>query len=123
MFQDLCQIWQKKIETREPWFGLFPIPGGDGRSFQKLGPVRVQHFRRDEAGGSAAAIGGSALARERQFLAKFRQNVARFRLYRHRFLQENTRFAAFFKIYKIIYLKFLKFGNILQILQRLQIFC
>ena len=34
--------------------------------------------------------------------AKFRQNVARFRLYRHRFLQENTRFAAFFKIYQII---------------------
>ena len=33
--------------------------------------------------------------------AKFRQNVARFRLYRHRFLQENTRFAAFFKIYQI----------------------
>ena len=34
--------------------------------------------------------------------AKIRQNVARFRLYRHRFLQENTRFAAFFKIYQII---------------------
>ena len=33
-----------------------------------------------------------------QCLANFRQNVARFRLYRHRFLQENTRFAAFFKI-------------------------
>ena len=33
--------------------------------------------------------------------AKFQQNVARFRLYRHRFLQENTRFAAFFKLYKI----------------------
>ena len=31
--------------------------------------------------------------------AKFRQNVARFRLYRHRSLQLNTRFAAFFKIY------------------------
>ena len=43
--------------------------------------------------------------------AKFRQNVARFRLYRHRFLQENTRFAAFFKIYQIIKLKFLKFGK------------
>ena len=46
-----------------------------------------------------------------QFLAKFRQNVARFRLYRHRFLQENMRFAAFFKIYQIIKLKFLKFGK------------
>ena len=60
--------------------------------------------------------------RERR-LAKFRQNVARFRLYRHRFLQVNTRFAAFFKIYKIIKLKFLKFGTILQILRHLQIFC
>ena len=35
------------------------------------------------------------------FFAKFRQNVARFWLYRHRFLQENTRFAAFLKIYQI----------------------
>ena len=56
-------------------------------------------------------------------LAKFRQNVARFRLYRHRFLQVNMRFAAFFKIYKIIKLKFLKFGKILQILRHLQNFC
>ena len=56
--------------------------------------------------------------------AKFRQkfNVARFRLYRHRSLQLNTRFAAFFKIYQIIYLKMLKFVNILQILQHLQNF-
>ena len=54
--------------------------------------------------------------------AKFRQNVARFRLYRHRFLQENTRFAAFFKIYQILKLKFLKFGKILQISQNLQNF-
>ena len=30
-----------------------------------------------------------------------RQNVARFRLYRLRLLQENMRFAAFFKLYKI----------------------
>ena len=29
---------------------------------------------------------------------EFRQDVARFRLYRHRFLQVNARFAAFFKI-------------------------
>ena len=50
------------------------------------------------------------------------QNVARFRLYRHRFLQENMRFAAFFKIYQIITLK-LKFGKILQILRHLQNFC
>ena len=33
---------------------------------------------------------------------KFRQNVARFRLYRHRSLQANTRFSAFFKIYQTI---------------------
>ena len=50
-----------------------------------------------------------------QFLANFRQNVARFQLHRRRSLQENTCFAAFFKIYKIIKLKFLKFGKILQI--------
>ena len=56
------------------------------------------------------------------FLAKFRQNVARFRLYRHRFLQENTRFAAFFKIYQILKLKFLKFDKIFQILRHLQFF-
>ena len=41
-------------------------------------------------------------------LSKFRQNFARFRLYRHRFLQEHLRFAAFFKIYQIITLKFSK---------------
>ena len=52
-----------------------------------------------------------------QFLAKFRQNVARFRLYRHRFLQLNMRFAAFFKIYQILKLKFLKCDKILQHLQ------
>ena len=53
---------------------------------------------------------------------KFRQNVARFRLYRHRFLQGNTRFSAFFIIYQIIKLNFLKFGKILQILRHLQNF-
>ena len=56
-------------------------------------------------------------------MAKLRQNVVRFRLYRHRFLQENTRFAVFFKIYQIIKLNFLKFGKILKILRHLQIFC
>ena len=55
--------------------------------------------------------------------AKFRQNVGRFRLYRHRFLQVNMRFAAFFKIYQILKLKFLKFDKILQILRHLQFFC
>ena len=57
-----------------------------------------------------------------QFLAKFRQNVARFRLYQHRILQENMRFAAFFKIYQIFKLKFLKFDKILQILRHLHFF-
>ena len=62
--------------------------------------------------------------RERR-LTKFRQNVARFRLYRLRFLQENTRSAAFFKIYQILKLNFLKlnFDKILQILRHLQLFC
>ena len=60
--------------------------------------------------------------RERR-LAKFRQNVARFRLYRHRFLQENMRFAAIFKIYQIVKLQFLKFGKSLQILRHMQNFC
>ena len=68
------------------------------------------------------AASASRDVRERR-LAKFRQNVARFRLYRLRFLQENTRSAAFFKIYQNIQLKILKFGNILQILQHLQNFC
>ena len=36
----------------------------------------------------------------RQFTANFQENVARFQLYRHRSLQANTRFSAFFKIYK-----------------------
>ena len=44
-------------------------------------------------------------------LAKFWQNVARFQLYRLRFLQENMRFAAFFKIYQILKLNFLKFDK------------
>ena len=50
-------------------------------------------------------------------MPKFRQNVARFRLYRLRFLQENMRFAAFFKIYQILELNFLKIDKNLQILQ------
>jgi hypothetical protein len=58
-----------------------------------------------------------------EFLAKFRQNVARFRLYRHRFLQANTRFAAFFKVYQIFKRQFLKFGKILQKFRHLQNFC
>ena len=65
---------------------------------------------------------GGGEVRERR-LAKFQQNVARFRLYPLRFLQENMRFAAFFKIYQILKLKFLKFDKILQILRNVQFFC
>ena len=50
--------------------------------------------------------------------AKVRQNVARFRLYRHRSLQVNTRFAAFFKIYQTIYLKFCNLVNVFRFLQK-----
>ena len=69
-----------------------------------------------EASGEAVthrgdAEGASNVPRSCQFLAKFRQNVARFRLYRHRVLQENTRFTAFFKIFQIIQLKILKDGK------------
>ena len=38
----------------------------------------------------------------RRVFANVWQIFARFRLYRRRSLQENTRFAAFFKIYQII---------------------
>ena len=41
-----------------------------------------------------------------RFLANFREIFARFQLYRRRSLQENTRFAAFFKVYQIIKLIF-----------------
>ena len=75
-----------------------------------------------EARGSVATPAiGTVDVRERR-LAKFRQNVARFRLYRLRFLQENMRFAAFFKIYQILKLEFLKFDKILQILRHVQFF-
>ena len=60
--------------------------------------------------------------RQRASVGKISENVARFRLYRHRFSQVNTRFAAFFKIYKIIKLTFLTISKILQILRHLQIF-
>ena len=63
-----------------------------------------------------------AAPHQRRNLGKFWQNVARFRLYRLRFLQENMRFAAFFKIYQILKPKFLKFDKILEILRHLQFF-
>ena len=77
------------------------------------------------AGEAAARSWGLLLGHRRRHdgrSANFRQNVARFRLYRLRFLQENMRVAAFFKIYQISKLKFLKFDKILQILRRLQFF-
>ena len=113
---------QKK--DREPRFGivsplslqgvLFGLRRTDAR------PARIQ-------GSTTAAFLCSSNAagrdvRERR-LAKFRQNVARFRLYRLRFLQENMRFAAFFKIYQILKLNFLEFNKILQIFRHLQFFC
>ena len=84
-------------------------------------PVRLPELRAPRGG---AGAGRGDLGPERgaaPVFGKFRHNVARFRLYRHRFLQENTRFAAFFKIYQIIQLQFLKYGKFLQILQHLQI--
>ena len=76
---------------------------GGCRALESVGgPGQTRRPARRDAGTvetRKAPYGGDV--RERR-LAKFRQNVARFRLYRHRFLQENTRFAAFFKIYQII---------------------
>ena len=47
--------------------------------------------------------GGAVPGRwDRRVVANFWKIFARFRLYRHRPLQENTRFSAFFKIYHII---------------------
>ena len=51
-----------------------------------------------EARGGRPAARLQNLESTAEVFAKFRQNVARFRLYRLRFLQENMRFAAFFKI-------------------------
>ena len=63
--------------------------------------ARAGRDRREPRDGADAERQEPVGFRERR-LAKFRQNVARFRLYRHRFLQVNMRFAAFFKIYQII---------------------
>ena len=84
--------------------------------FSKMHQSRTDARRGRSPWAPDAPDAGSDGVRERR-LAKFRQNVARFRLYRHRFLQVNMRFAAFFKIYQILELKFLKFDKILQILR------
>ena len=73
-------------------------------------PGRCSARREVENGKENGDVRSGVDVRERR-LAKFRQNVARFRLYRLRFLQENMRFAAFFKIYQILKLTFLKFGK------------
>ena len=78
------------------------------------GPT-VESDRREEGSHEAQAL-------DARLRSENGQNVARFRLYRLQFLQENMRFAAFFKIYQILKLKFLKFDNILQILRHLQFF-
>ena len=43
---------------------------------------------------------------KKEYIYAFWQHLVRFRLYRHRFLQINTRYAAFFEIYNIVELKF-----------------
>ena len=106
-------------------FFRFHFNSGDGRGAAGRG-ADGRGRARGRRGGGGHARGGReppALAVDWRRLAKFRQNVARFRLYRLRFLQENMRFAAFFKIYQILKLKFLKFDKILQILRHLQFFC
>ena len=71
-------------------------------------PVEVRAAGVRDSGPALLGVAGTRYD-PHTIVGEFRQNVARFRLYRHRFLQENTRFAAFFKIYKNIKLNFLKF--------------
>ena len=79
-----------------PKFGAstFPLPGT--LSF----PARQVH-RREAAEGRGRPRGGPRGRRGPDFWQIFGkffwQNFRRFRLYRHRSLQENTRFAAFSK--------------------------
>ena len=72
-------------------------PPSSGES--RLGPRPASGAPPDgpEGGGKDAAADAPAPQPHQQ---QFQQNVARFRLYRHRSLQENTRFEAF-KIYQI----------------------
>ena len=58
----------------------------------------------ERLGCSGGSAGGTFTMYQKR--DKISANVARFRLYRHRFLQENMRFAAFFKIYQILKLNF-----------------
>ena len=86
--------------------------------FAEIVPPRRRRRRRRTSSLQRTELTAAYITKRR--LAKFRQNVARFRLSRLRFLQENMRVAAFFKIYQILKLKFLKFYKILQILRHLQ---
>ena len=72
-------------------------------AFRLLKPYRIPQCPLRDLFGALEALGtlASTLVRVRCD-ADGEQNVGRFRLHRHRFLQENTRFAAFFKIYQII---------------------
>ena len=101
-------------------FGKFPSRTSGNAplcAMQKSPPIPSERQRRH-----ARAPGKGSSTSRHEMLSKFRQTVARFRLYRHRSIQENMRFAAFFKIYQISKLKFLKFGKILQILRHLHFF-
>ena len=122
--------YAKSLENLKYWREGWPYRfkntnTNETSAFHGLRCTRCEAAVRSGAGASAAAVAPLAsiplsafIARHDGRSAKFRQNVARFRLYRDRFLQENMRFAAFFKIYQIIELKFLKFGKFLQILRQ-----
>ena len=96
----ICKIFEKQFAN----FASMRLP-----ERYLLRPMTHVRGRRQSLKHGDDAVEVDAV-RERR-LAKFRQNVARFRLYRLRFLQENMRFAAFFKIYQILKLKFLKFDK------------
>ena len=75
------------------------------------GPVVLLRIPQHDLGGVADHLGiridrgrarYSRRRAELQYLANFWQNFVRFRLYRHRSLQVNMRFSAFFEINKII---------------------
>ena len=120
----ICSSSCKKIDREfDEFWTMFPDLRGHLVRHAALLELRVEGL--DVLGGALLLLPvrqrASRDVRERR-LAKFRQNVARFRLYRLRFLQENMRFAVFFKFYQIRKLKFLKFDKILQISRHLQFF-
>ena len=90
------------------WAQVHPARGAGGdlhgaagalARLPRLAAALRHHAGRRAAGGIFASF--AFWQNFAEFLAKFRQNDACFRLYRHRFLQLNTRFAAFLKIYQI----------------------